>query len=268
MPKMSRYLTQEEPVVLYCERETDLSPGARFGPVIREYYVIEMCTEGFGSAIINGKEFPVGPGDCYVLLPGDSVIHTASKKNPRRGMWFGVSGLQMGKHLSRAGITSHTPFAPPEVFEELLAWGQEMLRVWHREDAGAPLRLTGLLYGFLSTLIQAREGSATGVEWVLRAQGLMESRYHEEDLSVARIASEVGLERAYFSTLFKKELGMTPHRYLNALRIRKAKLFLRLPTCSVTQSASLVGMDPKNFARIFKRETGLTPQEYKKSKIG
>ncbi|MBR7165342.1 MAG: AraC family transcriptional regulator [Clostridia bacterium] len=263
--KKIRYAGKEALTVCYCEEEMNLKPGARFGPVIRDIYIIECCTEGFGSVIINGREFPVGPGSCYVLLPGDTVIHTADTKCPRKGIWCSVDGLELGRLLAQAGITSSAPFAPPELFHELCAWVKRMVGVWRSDSAGAPLTLTSCIYGFFGTLLRSRQSPATGEEWVERALGLMESRYHER-LNVEEIAGEIGLERAYFSTLFKEKTGMSPHRYLTSLRVRKACGLLSDPDQSVSQVAELVGLDPRNFARIFKNETGKTPLAYRKER--
>ena len=70
--------------VLLAEYEHP-KPGSTFGPVIRNLYYIECCTDGFGSITINGREFPIQAGDSYVLLPGDAVRHTADAARPRVG---------------------------------------------------------------------------------------------------------------------------------------------------------------------------------------
>lgn len=263
MGKLEKRARREEPVVLYCEKEDYLLPGQRFGPVIREVYIIECCTQGYGSVIINGREFPVGPGDCYILLPGDTVIHTAHWKEPRQGYWCALDGLTLGRYFKEAGITAETPFAPSEAFGELCGWVQKMVEQWGAGDRGASLRQTACIYGFLGTLLRECS-SAGGEDWIERALGLMEARFHD-DLSVERIAREVGLERSYFSTLFKEKTGLAPHRYLTALRIRKACALMDGEHCSVSEAAAAVGLDPRNFARLFKKETGKTPLEYKKN---
>jgi len=69
---LERKSNRRDEAVRFCYGGWDrnLEPGVRYGPVIRDTYVIECCTGGFGSAIINGVEFPVQAGDCYILLPG------------------------------------------------------------------------------------------------------------------------------------------------------------------------------------------------------
>ena len=67
MPGLSR----EDISVIYAERE-NVRPGSCYGPVIRSVYILECCTGGVGSVIINGTEHPISAGCCYMLLPGDT----------------------------------------------------------------------------------------------------------------------------------------------------------------------------------------------------
>lgn len=254
---------QGEPVVLYCEHEAPPA-GSRFGPVIRRANIIECNVSGYGTVTINGKTFPITPGDCYVLQPGVSVSYTTDENDPRTGYWCYVDGLPMARHFKSAGITPETPFMPKEVFGEVCHWMQQMVRNWEREDAGGWLFQTACVYGILSALHRCRK-SLFREHVVEKAIGLMETNY-AQPLNVTDLAQQVGMARAYFSTRFKEETGMTAHQYLTALRIQKACLLLESDEdIPVEEIAVLVGSDPKNFSRQFKKQLGKTPLEYKRT---
>ena len=262
MSDIHNYINKQVPTVLYCEKEYNLSPGEKYGPIIRNVYIIECCIEGYGSVIINEKEFPIAPGDCYILLPGDTVIHTADSKQPRRGYWCAVDGLDLGFIFKEAGISSSSPFAPSELFPSLCSCVKKMVAEWGSGDAGEPLRETSCIYEFLGILMMNKKATVYD-DRIERAIGLMELKYHEQ-LNISEIADEVGLERSYFSVLFKEKTTVSPHKYLTALRIHKACDLIEKENCSFTQAANSTGLDPCNFARIFKRITGKTPTEYYK----
>jgi len=95
---------------------------------------------------------------------------------------------------------------------------ERMVTLWQQEGAGVSLQLTACIYELLGVLVREKQSGISVEEWVDRAVGIMESCCHEP-LSVAQIAKETGLERAYFSTLFKEKTGVSPHRYLTKLRI-------------------------------------------------
>ena len=260
MGNINEYMSRQEPAVLYCEREYNLLPGQRYGPITRKVYIIECCVEGYGSVIINGHEFSVSPGDCYILLPDVTVIHTADTAEPRKGYWCAVDGLNLGSIFKEAGISAQNPFAPAELFDELCFCLKKMVDDWRCDDVGKAFRETAYIYEFLGALMR---GSKTTVhdDRIERALGLMEARFHEH-LNVDEIAREVGLERSYFSVVFKEKTTVSPHKYLTSLRIRKACDLLEKEHCSISDAATATGLDPCNFARIFKRETGKTPIEY------
>ncbi|MBQ8227680.1 MAG: AraC family transcriptional regulator [Clostridia bacterium] len=265
MGNANLYISRREPVVLYCEKEYDLLPGQCYGPIKRKVYIVECCIEGYGSVIINGQEFLISPGDCYVLLPGDVVIHTADSKEPRKGYWCAVDGLNLGQIFKDAGISAQTPFAPEESFDELCACLKKMVDDWNCDDGGKSLRATSRIYEFLGILMKNKK-PAVYDDRIERALGLMEARFHEQ-LSVDEIAREVGLERSYFSILFKEKTSVSPHKYLTSLRIKQACDLIEKEHCNISEAAAATGLDPCNFARIFKRETGKTPMEYVKNKI-
>ena len=263
MADVHNYINRQVPTVLYCEKEYDLLPGERYGPIIRNVYIIECCVEGFGSVIINENEFKVTPGECYVLFPGDTVIHTADSENPRKGYWCAIDGLDIGYIFKEAGISSTSPFAPKENFPELCSCVQKMVAEWGEGDAGEALRETACIYDLLGILMKNKKASVYD-DRIERAIGLMESKYHEQ-LSVDQIAREIGLERSYFSVLFKEKTTVSPHQYLTTLRIRKACDLIEKEKCNITEAAIATGLNPCNFARTFKRVLGKTPNEYCKT---
>ena len=254
MPGLSR----EDISVIYAEFEK-VTPGSRFGPVIRSVYILECCTGGQGSVIINGTEFPVSAGQCYMLLPGDTVIHTSDSQNPREGYWCALDGISIRGLAEYAGITSDSPFLSPVLFNPVCQWVEKLTQEWVSRDAGAQYRQIACVYGILGTMLKNKPAKEKGT-LIDMAIGLMQTHY-PDDLSVAYLADNVGLERTYFSTLFKTKTGLSPYQYLTRLRIQKACQLLQHGH-SVTEASYLVGMEPHNFGRVFKKEVGISPREY------
>lgn len=242
--------------------DKDLRPGQTFGPAIRDTYIVECCTGGYGSVIINGREFPVKGGDCYILLPGDTVIHTADKTEPRRGVFCSLDGGQIGSYLSQAGVTSESPFAPPELFSQLHAQIELLVSMKDDTDAGAQLRRSGCMHAFFGILLSGCSGHARKTDPVENAIRLMRTCY-PEPLSVGFIAREVGLERCYFSTQFRLQTGLSPHQYLTRLRIEKSCALMAKSGCTVGVAAASVGIPAENFARLFRRWKGKTPNQFR-----
>lgn len=243
--------------------DKDLRPGSKCGPVIRNVFLIECCTSGYGSITINDKVFPITPRSAYFLLPGDTVTHRADEKEPREGYYAAFWGMEYASILKRAGISAENPFAPPETFDEILMHTRAIYEMQGDADLGAELRRQSHLYAMFGALLRSSDTTDTNAR-VARAIGYMETNY-PNPISVELLADEVGLERTYLSTLFKEHTGTTPHAYLTSIRVKMATELMQDDRYSISEIAEAVGLAPDNFARIFRRELGLTPLEYKRT---
>lgn len=84
-------------------------------------------------------------------------------------------------------------------------------------------------------------------------------------LSLEIIGEQVGLNPAYFSSVFKKETGVSFVDYLTEVRIQNTKELLVNTGRSVNDIAELSGFnDLKYFNKKFRKYTGLSPSEYRK----
>nr|PZN27717.1 MAG: hypothetical protein DIU80_11625 [Chloroflexota bacterium] len=93
----------------------------------------------------------------------------------------------------------------------------------------------------------------------------MRTNYADE-LSLQDFAAENGVSLAYFSRLFKDEVGMTFSDYLTHLRVEKAKELLARGDLRPSDVSILVGYeDPKYFSQVFRRIAGMAPLDYQRS---
>jgi AraC family L-rhamnose operon transcriptional activator RhaR/AraC family L-rhamnose operon regulatory protein RhaS len=90
--------------------------------------------------------------------------------------------------------------------------------------------------------------------------------HYAEKLSLRDLARHAHLSPNHFIRMFRQYYGMTPARYVNDLRIDRARELLRGTERSVTDIALSCGFGDSNyFARAFRKVEGLTPRAYRKS---
>lgn len=86
-----------------------------------------------------------------------------------------------------------------------------------------------------------------------------------ENISLAEMAGVAGVSRFHFAHMFKRSMGMPPHRWLVERRLDRAKELLRSTDRSVTEIAFEVGYHSQShFGLVFRRATGMTPRAWRK----
>ena len=246
-----------------CMEDEGVPVGTRGGPYLRQFYVIECCTEGEARHIVNGKPYPLFPGQAMVFFPGDATVHETLGSVPRRGWWCYIGGRFVEETFRAAGLKRETPYLKPETAKAVTLLLKQIAGMRRENDAGAEWRRLGLMQVVLGEILRGAPVKTEGSVYVIRAVGIMESRY-ADNLSVADIARDIGLDRSYFSTLFRRETGLSPKEYLTQLRVRRATALLRTTDLPSAEVALACGFQPESFSRVFKKKTGRRPMAYRR----
>lgn len=88
---------------------------------------------------------------------------------------------------------------------------------------------------------------------------------YSQQLTLEKVALDVGLSPNYFSKLFEHSMGTSFRDYLNHIRIEESERLLLSTNYSLTDIAIAVGYsDQSYFCRIFHKITGITPGQFRK----
>ena len=91
----------------------------------------------------------------------------------------------------------------------------------------------------------------------------------EDELTLYQMAQAVELSTAYFSRMFRKSTGETPHQFLLRQRLERAKMMLRSADGRVLDVAVACGFkSQQHFAQVFRRVCGVSPTEYRQEYLG
>ncbi len=94
-----------------------------------------------------------------------------------------------------------------------------------------------------------------------RVREYMEEGY-SRNLPVRELADLAGLSEFHFLRMFRQSFGVTPHDYLNGIRIERAMEMIRrgLPLIRIAAEAGFSSQP--HFSRVFRERTGFTPARY------
>ncbi|MDW7657469.1 MAG: PocR ligand-binding domain-containing protein [Bacillota bacterium] len=101
---------------------------------------------------------------------------------------------------------------------------------------------------------------------IFRAIDYVKKNYMKK-ITLEETASYVFLSPAYFSRVFKEEIGDNFNTYVNTVRVDAAMKLLLNETIALVDISSMVGFETQSyFSKVFKRVTGVTPGKFRESR--
>lgn len=150
-----------------------------------------------------------------------------------------TAGIDLALHLVEEDLG---PATAMEVARLLVVYRR---RVGNQSQFSAPLRA------------QARAGARFGPLHVW-----MEARLGE-DLGVERLAGQAHMSPRHFARVFPQETGMSPARYVEQLRLDRARELLESGESHMQTVAVAAGFgSEERLRRAFQRRMGVTPSQY------
>ena len=86
-------------------------------------------------------------------------------------------------------------------------------------------------------------------------------------ITLEETAAKVFLSPAYFSRIFKEEMGDNFNAYVNSVRVEAARRLLLNETIPLVDVSTMVGFEGQSyFSKVFKKMVGVTPGRYRESR--
>lgn len=115
----------------------------------------------------------------------------------------------------------------------------------------------------LHDLLGRQRLDSTG-QLIERAKAFIADHYADAQLNVETLCSHLHLSPTYFSTLFKREVGMSFIAYVTKVRMDRAAQLLQDTDEKTYRIAEQTGYtDPNYFSYVFKRHFGLSPSKFR-----
>ncbi len=254
---------------LYCGFQK-CKPGHSFGPAMRDHFYYHFIVSGYGTVKNNQTTFQLTSGSGFFVFPNQVVYYQADVSTPWEYMWVAFSGTKATELISKSFLSPQVPIIQhtnPEKIQKLM---NAIIFCAHDRSICSLLQSIGLLIVLLSEVtidnnsklktVYSKEIPKTE-EYLNKAIHFMKTSY-AKDISISMIADRIGLDKSYFSRIFKERYGITPVVFLQKYRLSIAYYLLQRTNLSIKKISALVGFnDQLYFSKRFKHYYAKTPTE-------
>ena len=239
------------------------------GRILNEYQLLYL-TEGEGIfQSTNQKPTRIKEGDLFLLFPGELHTYHPLPQKGWKSYWIGFKGRNVDDRV-RAGFLSptkpiyHVGFSSEIVhlYDEAFSKAKEEAAYSQQTLAGIVNHLVGLMYSLERNIILNKDYNYADIMNRARLR-IRESL--ESNLTIQKIAEELGIGYSNFRKLFKEYTGVAPAMYQQELRLQRAKEMLSTTNISIKEIAYRLNFDsPDYFSAKFKIKTGRKPSDFRR----
>lgn len=151
--------------------------------------------------------------------------------------------------------------------DELLKSFQNAENTWRRVKDGREYRVMSELYKILYEIKRAKSAPylpKSKQNMLAPAIDYIHKHYTDELINVKYLSELCEMSYDYFRRIFESFYGCSPIKYINDLKLKRAKELLISGMYSVSEAALQSGFsDISHFSRFFKKNVGVLPSQYK-----
>ena len=239
------------------------------GRVLHEYQLLYI-TEGGGrfSSETLGRYKPVQikSGNMFLLFPGEWHSYHPDSSTGWKEYWIGFNGHFMENIVAQKFFTKDNPVFNVGIHEDIVALYNSAISAATTQESGFQQVLAGIVDRLLSLAYfydrntQFQESDTANK--MGQAKVMIQDNYM--NISPEQIASNLCLSYSSFRKTFKEYTGFSPARFINEVRMSKAKELLTNTNMSIKEVAYNVGYNNHDyFFTAFRHMTGRTPAEYR-----
>jgi AraC-like DNA-binding protein len=234
-----------------------------------DYFVVSVVEHGAQRFWCDRETHTTPALGIIVLNPGDAHTGEAASEAGFHYRALYPSAALMADVAAEVEGTGRTvpQFSRPRIDDEELA--ARLVRT-HRMlvDRATALQGEEVILETLVALV-ARHADRTGPtreagqerQAVRRVREYIEARF-DRDVTLGELAEVAGLSPFHLARVFRAEVGLPPHAYLESVRVREAQRLIRGGQTLVEVAHGVGFADQSHFTHRFRRLVGVTPGRF------
>ena len=226
-------------------------PDRHVFPISFNATIIHHVRRGHGTLYSRGQEYKVGPGEGFIILPGEetSVHYTSDHDDPWEYAWISFTG-KLAHHFS----------CLPPVFKLPENAFPNLYNLKQANDSIGYL-LASDLFTLYAKLLKPEYQERGYIQLIIEQ---IEKNYMQK-LTVENFAQRFNMDRRYLSQQFKAKTGVSIRTFLTQIRMKKAAELL-CKGYSTRETSSMCGFgNTSNFHKMFTAYYHMTPLQWKQN---
>lgn len=237
------------------------------GRVLREYQLVYI-TRGrglFSSESTSEKQ--VCKGRLMVLFPGQWHTYRPLPKTGWDEYYIGFEGPIIDTIVRDSFLNREHQILEVGLSEELVSLFARALEVAEADKISTQQHLAGIvlhIIGMILSISKNKVFEISDVDQKIEQAKIIMNENVFSAVDPEELAMRLNISYSWFRKVFKDYTGYAPAKYLQELKLRKAKHLLVSTSQSVKEISFLLGyQSTEHFFSLFKKHTGLTPLEYR-----
>lgn len=268
-------LQEQEQRHIYYDRDLDIEAYNLSGIVqkfpnhFHEYYVIGFVEGGKRHLWCKGREYDVSEGDLLLFNPRDN--HYCA---PINGEILDYRAVNVNPEVMERSVKEITGEAYMPYFTETVVYKSDItqsVRDLYRAilDHAPRLEKEETLFFLIEQILQEYASDFEKADilqpnpQIRNLCSYMETHY-AENLTLDDLLAMTDFGKSYLLRSFTKQTGVSPYRYLQTIRLDKAKKLLEQGIAPIDAAGMAGFADQSHFTHFFKDFIGLTPKQYQR----
>ncbi len=232
-----------------------------------EYNKFLLPISGEAEIMVDGKKYPLIPGNMYLMPAGVKQSYYHISDNFVTKYWCHFSA-KVG-NMNLFNVVNPRFCVQATNTDEIISLFKKLFHYTSQpESVHATVAIKGLMLEIISHYLKFDSLMAADALREPRTDFQSVLKYIEkhlaDKLTIEQLADVMHLHPNYFIRHFKSFFGVSPIRFINNMRMDKAKQLLSEGDMSIAQIAKFVGIDDIfYFSKQFKKYNGYAPTEYR-----
>lgn len=266
--------TKEERLIYYdhdLKIETYQLAGIvqKFPNHFHDCYVFGFIAKGRRHLCCKGQEYDLGAGDLIIFNPHDNHLCVPIDNEPLDYRGINIDSSVMQRTVQELTGKEYLPHFTSNVIHQsdiTAAIDTLYLAVVNQVDK---LQKEEALFFLLEQLLQeySCDFADIGVDQpheVLQQLCLYMQQNYMHNITLDELVALTKFSKSYLLRFFTKQIGVSPYRYLQNIRLNQAKKLLEQNIAPLEVAIATGFADQSHFTNYFKEFIGLTPKQYQK----